>query len=98
MTESPIDDSPGFVTEEPEHCFACFRLIRPGQTYYLTIEHEVLCADCTLTDGVIRVSEDLAVEVMQNPLLVRHGKAEVTMAPFLVATNDGVYRVFRSYQ
>ena len=39
MTETPNDDTPGFVAEEPEHCFACFRLIRPGQTYYLTIEH-----------------------------------------------------------
>jgi hypothetical protein len=66
MTETPTDDRPGFVAEKPEHCFACFRLIRPGQIYYLTIEHEVLCADCALDEGVIRVREDLAVEVMET--------------------------------
>jgi hypothetical protein len=60
MTETPDDDKPGFVAEEPVHCYACFRLIRPGQTYYLTIEHVVLCANCALDEGVIRVREDLA--------------------------------------
>ena len=49
MTHTPNDDQPGFVAEEPVHCYACFRLIRPGQTYYLTIEHEVLCAGCSGT-------------------------------------------------
>ena len=49
MTESPNDDKPAFVAEKPVHCCACFRLIRPGQTYHLTIEHEVLCADCSGT-------------------------------------------------
>ena len=38
MSAIPNDDKRGFVAEEPEHCFACYRLIRPGQTYYLTIE------------------------------------------------------------
>jgi hypothetical protein len=66
MTETPNDDKPGFVAEEPVHCFTCFRLIRPGQTYYLTIEHEVLCADCALVDEVIRVRDDLAVEVKRR--------------------------------
>jgi hypothetical protein len=37
MTDSPTENQPGFVTEEPEHCFACFRLIRPDQTCCLTI-------------------------------------------------------------
>jgi hypothetical protein len=82
MTETPTDDQPGFLAEEPEHCFACFRLIRPGQTYYLTIEHEVLCADCALdapsmmpsSRGVIRVREDLAVEVRSDRLLIRRGQ------------------------
>ena len=50
MTHTPTDDQPGFIAEQPEHCFACYRLIRPGQTYYLTIEHEVLC-DCALDDA-----------------------------------------------
>ena len=51
MTDTPNSDKPGFVAEKPEHCHACFRLIRPGQIYYLTIEHQVLCADCALVEG-----------------------------------------------
>jgi hypothetical protein len=43
MTSTPTDDQPGFVAEEPEHCHACYRLIRPGQTYYLTIGQAILC-------------------------------------------------------
>ena len=43
MTETPNDDKPGFVAEEPEHCHACYRLIQPGQTYYLTIGQAILC-------------------------------------------------------
>jgi hypothetical protein len=57
MTHAPTDDQPGFVAEKPEHCFACFRLIRPGQTYYLTIEQEVLCADCALDDALFEGSD-----------------------------------------
>ena len=70
MTETPNDDKPGFVAEEPEHCFACCRLVRPGQTYYLTIENIVLCTDCALSEGVIRVREDLAIEVRRDGLLL----------------------------
>ncbi len=57
MTETPTEDQPGFVAEEPEHCSACLRLIHPGQTYYLTIEHEVLCADCVLDEEIIRLGD-----------------------------------------
>ena len=53
MTNTPTDDQPGFMAEKPEHCFACYRLISPGQTYYLTLEHGVLCADCALDDALI---------------------------------------------
>ena len=81
MTKTAANDQPGFVAEKPEHCFACFRLIRPGQTYYLTIEHEVLCADCALDEGVIRVRDDLAVEVKRDRLLVRRGEAEMVVFP-----------------
>ena len=81
MTGTPNDDQPGFVAKEPEHCFACFRLIRPGQTCYLTIAHEVLCRDCALTEGVIRVREDLAVEAKRDRLLIQRGKAEVDVFP-----------------
>jgi len=53
MIDTPTDDQPGFVSEKPEHCFACFRLIRPGQTYYLTIEQGVLCADCAILSSLV---------------------------------------------
>ena len=26
MTDTPNDDQPGFVAEEPEHCHACYTL------------------------------------------------------------------------
>jgi uncharacterized protein (UPF0261 family) len=81
MTETPNDDNPGFIASTPEHCSACFRLIRPGQTYYLTIENTVLCADCALVDWVIRVRDDLAVEIKRHRLLIRHGKAEAEVFP-----------------
>jgi hypothetical protein len=55
MPDTPTDDQPGFFATKPEHCFACYRLIRPGQTCYLTIEQEVLCRDCALVEEVIRV-------------------------------------------
>ena len=77
MSKSPTDDKPGFVAEEPEHCHACYRLIRPGQTYYLTIENTVLCTDCALSERVIRVRDDLAVEVKRDRLLIGRGSSEV---------------------
>jgi hypothetical protein len=40
---------------------------------YLTIEFEVLCEDCALSEGLIRVREDPAVEVKRDRLLVRRG-------------------------
>jgi hypothetical protein len=81
MTETPTDDNPGFVAEKPVRCFACFRLIRPGQIYHLTIEHEVLCEDCALDERVVRVREDLAVEVKRDQLLIQRGEAEVEVFP-----------------
>ena len=51
----------------------CYRLIRPGQICHLTIEFEVLCADCALSEGVIWVREDLAVKVKRDRLLIRRG-------------------------
>jgi hypothetical protein len=77
VTHTHDDDKPGFVAEKPEHCFACYRLIRPGQIYHLTIEGIVHCEDCALSQGVIRVREDLAVEVKRDRLLIQRGKAEV---------------------
>jgi hypothetical protein len=73
MTETPDDDQPGFIAEEPEHCNACYRLIQPGQTYYLTIGQAILCEGCITTADAIRVTEDLAVVVEDGRLLVRRG-------------------------
>ena len=58
---SPADQT-GFVAQQPDHSFACFRLIKAGLTYDLTIEQEVLCEDCARSDGVIRVRDGLVVE------------------------------------
>ena len=69
------------MAEKPGRCFACFRLIRPGQTYYLTMEQEVLCADCALDEGVIHVREDLVVDVKRDRVVVRRGEAEVEVLP-----------------
>ena len=37
MTDTPNNDNPGFVAQRPEHCDACYRLIQPGQIYYLAV-------------------------------------------------------------
>ena len=68
MRDIPSEYKPGFVAEKPEHCFAYYRLIRTGQTYYLTIENIVHCEECALSKGVVRVREDLAVEVKRDRL------------------------------
>ena len=81
MSDIPNDEKPGFVAEKPEHCFACYRLIRPGQTYYLTIEGIVHCEDCALSKGVIRVREDVAVWVNRDRLLIQGGEVEVEVFP-----------------
>ncbi len=79
MSHIPNNDKSGFVAERSEHCFACYRFIRPGQTYHLTSEFEVLCEDCALSEGVIRVREDLAIEITRGRLLIQRGEAEVEL-------------------
>lgn len=70
MIDSPDDDKPGFAADKPEQCCTCFRLIRTGQTYSLALEDGVLCAASALVEEILRVREDLAVEVKHNRLLV----------------------------
>ena len=77
VTHTHDDDKPGFVAEELEHCFVCFRPIRPGQIYHLPIEFEVLCADRALSEDVIPVRDDLPVEAKRDRLLVQRGNVEV---------------------
>jgi hypothetical protein len=81
VTETPTDDRPGFVAEEPEHCHACYSLIRSGQTYHLTTELAILCEGCLGVAGAIRVADDLAVVVEAGRLLVRRGHAAVEVLP-----------------
>lgn len=81
MTETPPDDKPGFVAQEPEHCHDCYGLIQPGGTYYLTIEDAVLCPDCVRVADAIRLSGGLTVEVREDRLLVQRGSAEVEVFP-----------------
>ena len=51
------------MAEEPEHCQACYCLIRPGHTYYLTIGQATLCDGCVGAADAIRVTEDLVLVV-----------------------------------
>jgi hypothetical protein len=69
------------VAEEPEHCHACYRLIQPGQTYYLTVGQAVLCEDCLGAADAVRVTDDLAVVVEEGRLLVRRGDSSVEVMP-----------------
>ena len=69
------------MAEEPEHCHACYRLIQPGQTYFLTIGQGIVCERCTRTADAIRVTEDLAVAVEDGRLVVRRGRTAVEVLP-----------------
>jgi hypothetical protein len=69
MTEPPTDDESGFAAEEPEHCHDCYRLIRPGQGYFLTMELAALCPDCAETADAIRLVGGLTVEIQEDRLL-----------------------------
>ena len=81
MTETPTDDRPGLVAEKPEHCHACYRLMLPGQTYYLTVGQAVLCNHCITDHDAIRVTDDLTVVVEDGQLLVRRGGSTVEVLP-----------------
>jgi hypothetical protein len=80
MTETPTDDQPGFVAEEPKHCHDCYRPIRPGQRHFLAIGRASQCPDCVTGADAIRLCGGLAVEIGEYRLLVRRGS---------VAAGDG---------
>jgi hypothetical protein len=61
VIETPTDDRPGFVAEEPDHCHDCYRLIRPGETHYLTIKQVVVCPECRRAANAIRLAAGLTV-------------------------------------
>jgi hypothetical protein len=76
----PNGDKRGLVAEKQEHCFASNSLIRPGRTYHLTIESEVLCEGCVLSEAVIRTRDDPAA-VSRDRQLIQRGKAGLEMSP-----------------
>jgi hypothetical protein len=71
----PTDDMSGLAAEEPVHGHDWCRLIRPGQTYFLTIEQAVVCLDCVRGLDDIRLDGGLTVEVGGGWLLVWRGSA-----------------------
>lgn len=81
MSQVPGDDRPGFVAEKLEFCFASYRIIQPGQTYYLTIKNIVHYEGCALSKSVSGVRDDLAVDVKRDRLLSRRGKAGIAVSP-----------------
>ena len=81
MTKSPTDDLPGFVADEPEHCHDCYRLIRPGQRYFLTIEQAVVYPDCAEGADAVRLAGGLTVEVGEDKLVVRRGSDMFEVSP-----------------
>ena len=81
MTQTPTDDRPGFVADEPKHCHACVRLILRGQTYYLTIGQAVLCEGCITDAGAIRVTDDLVVVAEDGRLVLRRGSSMLVVLP-----------------
>jgi hypothetical protein len=73
------EDSLPLIAQHPEHCFECFRLIRPGETYYQTAENTVLCPECASKGAsmevldTIQATDDLVVEMGDDRLRVRRG-------------------------
>jgi hypothetical protein len=71
------------IAQRPEHCFECFRLIRPGETYYQTAENTVLCQQCARKGAsmevldTVQATDDLVVEVGDDRLRVRRGDDSV---------------------
>jgi hypothetical protein len=81
MPDTPTDDQPGFVAEEPEHCHDCHRLIRAGQRYFLTIEQAVVCPECIGESDAVRLAGGLTIEVGKDRLLVRRGGSTIEVLP-----------------
>ena len=51
----------------------------PGETYYLTVGQGILCEPCLGTSDAIRVTDDLAVVVEGERLLIRRGASTVAV-------------------
>lgn len=44
MANTPTDDNPGVAAGRPERRHACYRLVQPAETYFLTAGQGSLCA------------------------------------------------------
>jgi hypothetical protein len=84
MTHTPTDDLPGFVAEESEHCHECYRLIRPGQRYFLTIEQAAVCPDGIGAADAVRLAGGLTIEVWEDRLQLRRGSMALVAFPHQV--------------
>jgi hypothetical protein len=80
MRETTTYHQPRFVAEEPENFRDRYRLIRPGQTHFVTIEEAVLCPGWIKAEDAIRLAGGLMVEVGADRALVRGG-ASKSQAP-----------------
>ena len=66
MTVTHSDDRRGFVATEPEPCHDGCRLISPGQTYFVRIEHAAHRTDCIRAADANRLSSSLTIEIVEN--------------------------------
>lgn len=55
MSDIHKNEKPGLVAEKREHRVACYRLIQPGQTCYLTVGLAILCDIQIATTDSMRV-------------------------------------------
>ena len=63
-------DKADLVAEKPEHCFACYRFIQPGQTCYLTVGLAIL-----------RDIQIAATDSMRVPLTEEYRPGRATGSP-----------------
>jgi hypothetical protein len=85
MTGTCIVDTEELIAQHPEHCYECYRLIRPGETYHQMAEFTVLCLECASKKvevfDTVQASDDLLVEVGDGSMRVRRGDAVVVVYP-----------------
>lgn len=87
MTECSPSDTRALTATAPEHCLDCFRLIRPGETYYPGEDDTVLCPICVsnLLIGedfdTIQATDQGAVDYGGGLIRVRRVEAAIIVAP-----------------
>ena len=87
MTRALSRDTNALIATDPEHCLDCFRLIRPGETYYQGKDDTVLCPNCVndLLIGedfdTIQATERVAVDYGGGLIRVRREGAAIIVAP-----------------